>query len=147
VCGIYPKKGQREFACHVLPGTKELMFGEQGGLVPLLYAATGFLHTRREVYETMQKRLSLPTCNARFGRGLVPYFLPMVVDDPLKAEGASHHWYLGEDFAFCERARGAGFEILADTTIRLVHIGRYGFTWEEAGGDRTRYTNYRVIIE
>ncbi|MDB5384800.1 MAG: hypothetical protein JWM11_446, partial [Planctomycetaceae bacterium] len=36
VCGIYPKKGPREFACNYLPGTKELVMGQAGGLNELL---------------------------------------------------------------------------------------------------------------
>jgi hypothetical protein len=147
VCGIYPKKGLRELACHVMPGTKEIVFGEGGGLIPLLYAATGFLYTRRDVYETMRERLSLPLCNARFGRGFYPYFLPMTVEDTTNLESGPDHWYLGEDFAFCERARRAGFEIMADTSIRLVHVGRYRFSWEDAGGERPRYANFRVVLD
>jgi hypothetical protein len=143
VAGIYPKKGQPELACHVRPDTKAVIFGEQGGLVPLLYAATGFLYTRREVYETIRERLALPVCNTRFGRGFVPYFQPMVVPDG-EEDGKPRSWYLGEDFAFSERARRAGFEIVGDTTIRLLHVGRYGFSWEDVGGERTRYANYRV---
>ncbi len=46
-CGIYPKKGQRELAMHVLPGTQRFQFGVQGGLHEILYAAAGFLHIRR----------------------------------------------------------------------------------------------------
>jgi hypothetical protein len=79
VCAIYPKKGKRELAVHVMPGTKQLVFGQAGGLVELLYAATGFLHVRREVYETMQRELELPMCNLHFGKGMVPWFQPMVV--------------------------------------------------------------------
>lgn len=146
VCGIYPKKGQRELACHAAPGTKEIVFGEGGGIIPLRFAATGFLHTRREVYERMVERLSLPRCNVRFGSGFYPYFLPMVLSEP-SAERGTDHWYLGEDYAFCERARQSGFDILADTTIRLSHIGRYAFCWEDAGGDRTRYRTYRIVLE
>jgi GT2 family glycosyltransferase len=36
-------------------------------------------------------------------------------------------WYLAEDYAFCERARQCGFKIMADTTIRLWHIGEYAY--------------------
>jgi hypothetical protein len=79
-CGIYPKKGKRELAIHVLPGTRELVFGERGGLLELKYAATGFLHVRREVYETMERELKLPRCNTQFGgNGMIPFFQPMVV--------------------------------------------------------------------
>src|SRR5262249_27563552 len=97
------------------------------------------LHTRREVYEAM--RTELPLCNTRFGRPIVPYFLPMCVPD------GDGHWYLGEDFAFCERARRRGFAVMADTRIRLRHIGRYGYSWEDAGGDVRRYASYTFHLE
>jgi len=81
------------------------------------------------------------TCNQRFGRAVVPYFQPLVVPD---GEG---HWYLGEDFAFCERARRAGHRIWADTTVRLFHIGGYPYSWEDAGADTTRYVDYTFKVE
>jgi len=46
--------------------------------------------------------------------------------------GCDNHWYLGEDFAFSERARRSGFPIIADTRIRLEHIGKHGYSWEDA---------------
>lgn len=137
VCGIGVKKGHRALACHVLPGTTEVIFGRQGGLVEVLYAGAAFLLTRREVYETISARLELPTCNQRFERTLTPYFMPLIVPDP--PHGA---WYLGEDYAFCHRARQCGYKIMADTTIRLRHYGSYGFTWEDAGTDRERFGTY-----
>ena len=44
----------------------------------ILYAATGFLHVRREVYLTIQQKLDLPVCNERYGRPSIPFFQPMV---------------------------------------------------------------------
>lgn len=140
VCGIYVKKGQRALSCHLLDGTQAVTFGTKGGLTAIRYAATGFLHTRRELYETIRRDLQLPTCNTQFGRPLVPYFQPMVVE-----EGGSS-WYLGEDFAFCERATRAGFKVMADTTIRLWHYGLYGYSWEDAGQDGTRYETYHYRV-
>ena len=181
--GIYPKKGRRELASHVLPGTKELTFGVGGGLVELLYAATGFLHVRREVYLTMQQKLRLPICNTAFGHNMIPFFQPLVVrqaraesgkrkaeegespealdslNTPLSAPNTRafaerkpmigntppvlpRYWYLAEDFAFSERARQAGFKIWADTTIRLKHIGSYGYSWEDAGQELPRFATY-----
>lgn len=134
---IYPKKGKRELASHVLPGTEKIVFGRDGGLLEILYAATGFLHIRREAYETIQERLCLPTCNASFSQPMVPYFQPLILDHPERGP-----WYLAEDFSFCQRAREAGLTIYADTTIRLKHIGKFGFTWEEAGSVPTRYATY-----
>ena len=59
VCGIYPQKGRRVLACHVMPGTEKLIFGEEGGLTEILYAGTGFLLVRRAAYEQIQQNLSL----------------------------------------------------------------------------------------
>lgn len=140
-CGMYPKKACRQFACAFLPDTRQVLFGKHGGLIELLYSGFGFILTRRVVYETMQRELRLPVCNQRFkGLPLVPYFLPMIVGEGEQA------WYLSEDFAFCERARQCGFRIMADTTIRLWHVGSYRFGWEEAGRDVERFGNYAFRI-
>ncbi|MEO8498622.1 MAG: class I SAM-dependent methyltransferase, partial [Planctomycetota bacterium] len=136
VCGIYPKKGRRELACSPLPGTKTLVFGRNGGLHEIQYAATGFLLVRRQVYVDIQFKLGLPLCNETFGANIVPYFMPLI--QPHR-EG---RWYLGEDYAFCERARQAGHKILADTTIRLWHVGNYQYGWEDAGREVTRFEDY-----
>lgn len=141
VCGIYPKKGLRAMACHLLPETEQVVFGEGGGLLEILYAAAGFLLTHRTVYEAIAEHEALPVCNTRFGRPLMPYFLPSVVSD------SGGHWYLGEDFAFSERARRSGFSVMADTRIRLNHVGRWGYSWEDAGSDRPRYATYNFIVE
>jgi hypothetical protein len=136
VCGIYPKKSCREFACAFLPGTKQVRFGTGGGLAEILYCGFGFVYTRREVYEAIREMLKLPVCNQRFGSLLVPYFAPLAVRD---GDGA---WYLSEDYAFCERARQAGFQVMADTSIRLWHVGSYRFGWEDAGADKDRFADY-----
>ena len=138
VGGIYPKKNARALACHLLDGTSNVRFGRRGGLLEIRYAPTGFLLTRRAVYERVAEQL--PLCNQRFGVPLRPYFLPLVVPD---GEG---HWYLGEDFAFCERARRAGFPIMADTTVRLWHVGSYRYGWEDAGSTSGRYDDYHFVV-
>src|SRR5262249_26960698 len=138
VCGVYPKKGQRAIACHVLPGSPNMIFGAAGGLVEVLYAATGFLLVRREGYLTIQRQLQLPTCNESFGQPLVPYFMPLI--RPL--DGG--YWYLSEDYSFCHRARECGYGIYADTTIRLWHIGTYRYGWEDAGIDRERFATFNL---
>jgi hypothetical protein len=141
VCGIYPKKGQRALAVHLLPDTPKLVFGREGGLVEVMYAGCGFLLVRREVYERMQEQLHLPVCNQRFRtQPLVPYFLPLLQPDGIG------HWYLAEDYAFCERARRCGYKIMADTTIRLMHFGSYGYTWEDAGLEPKRYGTFHYTI-
>ncbi|MGA6208218.1 hypothetical protein ACPESR_26035 [Nocardia testacea] len=137
VGGVYAKKGTRALACHILPGTEKFVLGEGGGLSEVRYLGTGFLHTRREVYEKVAEHEELPVCNLRFGTPTVPYFLPMLLPE---ADG--NHWYLGEDFAFAERARRCDFTVYVDTSIRLDHIGTYAYTWEDAGSDKPRYGSY-----
>ena len=39
-----------------------------------------------------------------------------------------------------------GFQIFADTSIRLQHIGIYSYSWEDIGGGLPRYPSYRLRI-
>ncbi len=138
VCGIYPQKGKRALASHIVPGTPRLEFGRDGGLREFMYAGTGFLLVRREVYLTVQKKLDLPMCNERFQHPMIPFFHPML--NPYE----DGYWYLAEDYAFCQRARCCGFKIMADTTIRLWHYGMYGYGWEDAGVERERHSAFTL---
>lgn len=140
VCGVYPQKGRRVLACHVLPGTPELVFGAGGGLTEVLYAGGGFLHVRRRVYMDVMRRFGLPLCNEAQGRPLIPFFRPMVRPHD---DGA---WYLAEDFAFCEAARQCGHRVLADTSVRLWHIGQHTYGWEDAGVAPERYDTFRLAL-
>jgi len=159
-CGIYPQSGGRSLACHLLQGTETLVFGEQGGLVEIKYAAAGFLHVRREAYETIRNCLKLPLCNTRFGRGNWPFFHPQAVEEDGQESGVRSqgsgigsqqvpvtHRYLTEDYAFSHLARRAGLKVMADTTIRLWHSGSYGYGWEDAGSAPERSDTYRFQVE
>ncbi len=42
----------------------------------------------------------------------------------------------------CERARQAVFKIYADTGVRLMHYGNYGYSWEDAGMELQRYRTF-----
>ncbi len=138
VAGVYPQKNKLALACHVMPGAPSMTFGKHGGLTELLYAGTGFLLIRREAYLTIQRKLKLPTCNERFGHAMIPFFQPMI----RKIEEG--YWYLAEDYAFCQRARDCGFRIMADTSIRLWHIGYAQFGWEDAGIERSRFQSFTL---
>jgi hypothetical protein len=129
VGGLYAKKGATGFAAHFPAGTESIAVGVDGGVRPVRYIGMGFLCTQRRAYDDVQRAFSLPLCNTRFGAPAVPYFLPMVIADDAQPGG---YWYLGEDYAFCERARQAGHEIHVDTTIRLGHVGTYHYGWEDA---------------
>jgi hypothetical protein len=137
VCGLYPTKIEKRLTSGLLPGTATVTFGRDGGLLEIAYAATGFLYTRRQVYLDIQQRENLPVCNRHTRQPIVPFFLPLVVQF-----GPDDYRYLTEDFSFCERARRCGHHIYADTTIRLQHIGIYGYSWEDAGDALPRHSSY-----
>jgi hypothetical protein len=140
VGGIYPLKGKRKLAITALERETTLVFGKGGGIVELKHVATGFLHTRRSVYDAIRAHHALPTCRSDKPCGIVPYFLSQIVEE----DGESS--YLGEDFSFCWRARRAGIGIFADTTIRLGHVGSYTYGWEDAGTERPRAPTFRMAI-
>ncbi len=128
IAGLYAKKGVQSFAVQLEPDTTELRVGETGGLFGARYVGAGFLLVHRRVFDAVQQLFSLPACNAQFGQPCVPYFLPMVVQD-----SGGKYVYLSEDFAFCERARQASYHLMLDTSIRLGHVGKYTYAWEDAG--------------
>jgi hypothetical protein len=138
-CGLYPKKGPREFACEFLTGTPAVRFGTGGGLLEVRYCGFGFALVRKEVFAAVHHRLGLPVCNRRFATPLVPFFQPLLVDEP------TGPWSLSEDYAFCERARRCGHKVVADTTIRLWHVGPYRYGWEDAGGERRRQAGFTFV--
>lgn len=140
VCGIYPRKGRRELACKLLPGTPRIIFGEGGGLLEIRYAPMGFCYTQRAVYEQMIVHEELPVCNKQFDRITVPYFMPLVLPE------GEDHWYMSAEYSFCERARRSGFPVMADSRIRLGHIGRHTYQWEDAGTEQPRYATYEFNL-
>lgn len=91
--------------------------GEAKGIVQVHYVGTGIMAIAREVLEEMSK--TLPICEPQ---KMWTFFMPMTKE----IEGA---WrYLGEDWAFCERARELGVKIYLDPRVRVGHSGRYLYT-------------------
>jgi hypothetical protein len=140
---VYPTKSRKGGLCGcLLKGCGKLTFGPKGGLAEIRWAATGFLYTKREVYDKIGETFDFPICDNEDGDGqFFPYFFPMIYRN-----GAVHN-YLGEDYSFCERARQCGYKIYADTTIRLGHIGKYRYSWEDIAGDRPRAQTFELEWE
>lgn len=80
----------------------------------------GFLAIHRRVFEKLAPLFPLVQMNERKVRG---WFVPEV-------DGKR---YKSEDYAFIDRARGAGFKIWLDTTVRLYHKGTYAYSLEDSG--------------
>jgi hypothetical protein len=136
--GIVAKRGQRAFASIFLDETKKLHLGVGGGVIEVLQMGTGFLLTHREVYEAIYKKFDLPTCVAGTGEPCVPYFMPQIISTD------DGHWYMAEDYAFVNRAKQCGYRILADTTLRLGHIGSYEYAWEDVGLERKKFDRFSI---
>lgn len=90
------------------------------------------MEIRRTWEKSVGRKAGLSVTNERFGSPMIPFFQPML---HTIEEG---HWYLAEDFAFSQRVRSVGYKIVADTSIRLWHIGGYSYGWEDAGLERER---------
>ncbi len=140
ISGLYAKKKNRALASTFAPDLGPIHLGPNSpGAYPLLYAATGFLRIRAEVLQRMIDELALPHCNLKWGRGVWPFFQPVVVPHP------DGHHYLGEDWAFSHRLSQIGVTPLADASFRLWHHGSYGYTWEDAGSAPSRYRDYHFL--
>jgi hypothetical protein len=127
VAGIYVHNQGRDFAGTFARGVDRVVFGRGApGLYPLLFAPTGFLKIRAEVLTRMIAVLKLPECHWGSIKGIYPFFLPMCV-----ADGRGGTRYLTEDYSFSHRLAQIGITPMADTSIKLAHFKKYGFTYED----------------
>lgn len=88
------------------------------------YAGTGFLMIKRHVFEKMAE--AYPELRHKEGHvGEVYAFFDTYVTDDAKWED---RFYVSEDYAFCERWRKIGGEIMLEPSISLGHVGRRIYT-------------------
>jgi hypothetical protein len=127
VAGVYVKKRARDLSGTFAAGIQQVVLGPTSpGPYPMLYAAAGFLRIKAEVLTRMIEKLKLPECHSGSMKGIYPFFLPMCVPD-----GRGGTRYLSEDYSFSYRLHQIGITPLADTSIRLLHYGRHGFSYED----------------
>jgi hypothetical protein len=51
---------------------------------------------------------------------------------------------VGEDYAFCMRARAVGAQLVCDTRVRVWHHGDYAYGWEDADEVLERFDSMQV---
>ena len=103
----------------------EVIFAPESQPVEVPFISTGFMAVTREPFEALADKL--PLCHESWGESSFwPFYLPYVI--PWEGDG---HILLSEDWAFCQRARDAGFPSWLDPSIRLAHHGDYAFTLED----------------
>lgn len=102
-----------------------LTFGEGGGWAEVRATGFGFVAVSSFVFRNLDALV--PEALDDHGRPHRPYFMPMLV----VRDGRAIPQYLAEDFSFCYRARSTAHRIWCDTRIRLYHVGRYLYSWED----------------
>ena len=94
--------------------------------VPIRWAATGFLAVHRRVFEKLA--LDMPLLHKDRPTRFYPFFQTLIYDGD-DIEGGPI--LLSEDYAFCERAKQAGFGVYRDPAVRIGHIGSYVYRLED----------------
>jgi hypothetical protein len=141
VAALYMKKDGRDFSGTFTADVQRVVFGPAApGLYPLLYASAGFLRIHAQVLHDLIERLALPRCHFGSIKSIYPFFLPMCVPD-----GRGGTRYLTEDYSFSHRLGQIGITPLADTSIRLTHYGKYGFSYDDLS-PRAKFDNYTIDI-
>ena len=120
VAGSYPRRSKdtKFFLDFYLGEDGQLEFDEHG-LMRVESVSTGFMLVRRHVFEHMiEKHPEWKYKGDGDGETEHAIFDFMILDGQ----------YIGEDYAFCLRARTEGFKIYLDPMISLPHIGAEEFT-------------------
>jgi hypothetical protein len=121
-CLYTKRKAPIELVGCPLEGPQDLQIGEAGTVREVRYVGTGLMAIPRIVLDTLSLSLPWLRTGAILEDGgelhIYPFFMPMAYDGI----------YLSEDYAFCQRAKDAGFEILADTRIILGHVGEHVYS-------------------
>lgn len=134
VCGLYPRKTQHangpmhRFVFRPLESDDDTApFDQSTGLLEIAEAGTGFMLTKRTVYERMieaypESRISRSSTIEDGCPAAMPWlhnFFPVeVVNGEL----------MPEDYSFCRRWRLLGGKVWADPSIKLTHYGAHTYT-------------------
>ena len=89
------------------------------------WCATGFLAVHRRVFTALAR--DLPLLHASQPWAFHNFYGPLEYED----EDTKERILLSEDYAFCQRAKEAGFPCYIDPAIRLGHLGSYIYRLED----------------
>jgi hypothetical protein len=125
IAGVYPKKSfEEDYPVQSLPGER---WSDKDGLVEVSAVPTGFLKVRRPV---LAKLMTVEKARAFIGQGgkpgdepYYPIFERIILD--------GKRW--SGDYAFCIKARKAGFKIYVNPEWHFTHEGNT--VWEGTLGD------------
>ena len=125
---LYMTRAVKTQPAMMLPN-EPLTFAKGEKPVEAQYVSTGFTAVTRAPFEALAK--TLPHCHQNWKQAgedtsFWPFYMPFVREWP--DEG---YIYLSEDWAFCDRARDAGFKMWVHPGIRVGHYGTYMYTLED----------------
>lgn len=129
ISALYMTRNMNTQPALMLPPDEDVLFSQGSPPVEVPFGSTGFMAVHRRVFEKLSE--DLPLCHKGWtDRGANTSFWPFYMPYPIPWDGDGH-MYLSEDWAFCQRARDAGFQVWLDPGIRLGHIGSYMYTLED----------------
>lgn len=144
VAGLYVTRagGKQCRPTSIFEADVPIEFGTDPTPVPIKWAATGFLATPRRVFERLAQ--DLPLCH----RSEAWKFYPFYQEFPIRSERDPEDWlWMSEDYALCERARQAGFQVYLNPAVRLLHLGQHPFRLEDLGQEEQPIALVRMTYQ
>lgn len=129
------------FTFRGLKDIDKFYFGTNGEVREIMFLSNGCMAIQRRVLEKIVKDKLVKKAFCGHAAQYYPFFMPMVVDIFDRTEA------LSEDWAFCYRARKAGFKIWMDCSVRLGHVGDYVFDWDDIVRPPKQQNNIEVDIQ
>lgn len=113
----------------MLPQDEPVVFAANSQPVAVPFISTGFMAVHRRVFESLAP--TLPLCHQTWKQNgtdtsFWPFYMPYCIEWPKDG-----YLYLSEDWAFCQRAKDAGYKVYLDPSIRLGHVGTRMYTLED----------------
>lgn len=127
-CAVYPKKTYPiSWPANLFRGSGRIEADPETGFIPIKDAPTGFMLVKRKVIEGLVNAHPEWKCCFREGGPENNEHCYSLFDCFTDPDHGENPMYLSEDFAFCRRARAAGFSVWCDPTIKLSHAGTHIF--------------------
>ncbi len=123
-----------ERGLQLLPGDAPAILA---GLREVEFAPAGFIWIRRTALEGMA---DAAIARQDFGRRITGFFDPVVVQD-----GQAAH--LGEDWAFCQRARDRGLSVYCDFDLPIGRSGSYAYQVEPLPDGSVPIHEYFPVVD
>ena len=72
--------------------------------------------------------------------------MPTTIEVNGSPDGGAPAMVLARRLRLLPPHRTAGYKIFADTTLRIGHIGRYTYGWEDAGAAPPRFATFHLQV-